>query len=138
MDRITDYLETNIKLAYKSVTFHFKRFVWFYIALFIVQTLLGVVSMSMNINSLNIKKTVQDNYRSHYVFYYMNTNQKLYLERAARYYFKSDYFFDITDVKEYGKPTESDYKCDVYVTFADDAADTISTSPFSLPFVQLA
>ena len=37
MDKLFENLETNIKLAYKSVTFHFKSFIWFYIALFIVQ-----------------------------------------------------------------------------------------------------
>ena len=90
MDKIRDYFETNFKLAYKSVTFHFKQFVWFYLALFVVQLLLGIFSTSVMINEKNAKNSIEDKYSSHYVFYYMNENQRIYLEKAASYYFKSD------------------------------------------------
>lgn len=120
MDKIRDYFETNFKLAYKSVTFHFKQFVWFYLALFVVQLLLGVFSTSVMINEKNAKNSIEDKYSSHYVFYYMNENQRIYLEKAASYYFKSEYFFDIKQIKEYGNVGDPDYKCDVYVTFTGD------------------
>ncbi len=120
MDRLQEYLENNFKLAYKSVTFHFKRFVWFYIALFVVQTLLGVICFSARINSVNMSETVSEKYNSHYVFYYMNADQRRYLERASIYYFKDDHFFDIKDIKEYGEIKDYDYKCDVYIAFAKD------------------
>ena len=118
MDRLQEYLENNFKLAYKSVTFHFKRFIWFYIALFVVQTLLGIVCFSSRVNNVNVSKITSDSHNSHYVFYYMNADQRHYLERAAIYYFKDDHFFDVKEIKEYGNIKDYDYKCDVYIAFA--------------------
>lgn len=120
MERLTEYFETNFKLAYKSVTFHFKQFIWFYISIFIVQTLLGIVTVSADINSKNMREDITDKYTSHYVFYYMNTSQKYYLKGAAKYYFKENHFFDIKEIKEYGDESDSDYKCDIYIEFAVD------------------
>ncbi len=125
MDKIQEYLENNFKLAYKSVTFHFKRFVWFYIALFVVQALLGIVSISSHINSVNTRVNIEEKYNSHYVFYYMNANQRYYLEKSAIYYFKDEHFFDIKEIKEYGDIKDYDYKCDVYIAFADEPQKSI-------------
>ena len=119
MDKLQEYIENNFKLAYKSVTFHFKRFIWFYIALFIVQSLLGIVSFSSRANAINISNSISGEHKAHYVFYYMNADQRRYLERTAKYYFKSDHFLDIKQIKEYGDIKDYDYKCDVYIAFAD-------------------
>ena len=120
MERLTEYIEINFKLAYKSVTFHFKQFIWFYIAIFIVQTLLGVTVISSDINQRNISTSVEQKYNSHMVFYYMNTNQKYYLKKASNYVFDDDYLFDIVTVKEYGEEKDRNYKCDVYIKFSAD------------------
>ena len=120
MEKITEYLETNIKLAYKTVTFHFKNFVWFYIALFVIQTLLGIVNVSMQINSVNMRESISDKYNSHYVFYSMNTNQKYFFKKAANYYFEDEYFFDIKEIKEYSDETDKKYHCDIYIKFTED------------------
>lgn len=46
MEFLTNYLKRNIKLAYKSVLFHFKQYLCFYVALFIIQFLFGIIMMS--------------------------------------------------------------------------------------------
>ncbi len=120
MEKVQEYLENNFKLAYKTVTFNFRRFAWFYIALFIVQSLLGIVCFSSRINNVNINESIKDSHNSHYVFYYMNADQRRYLERSSVYYFQDEHFFDIKDIKEYGDIKDYDYKCDVYIAFAND------------------
>ncbi len=125
MDAFFEYFERNFKLAYKSVTFHFKNYIWFYIAIFLVQTVLGIVGISMQTNSFNAKKTIEERYNSHYAFYYMNTNQVYYLKNAAKYTFKSEHLFDIKEIKEYYDETDKNYKADVYIKFAGDARDDL-------------
>ena len=120
MDKITEYFENNFKLAYKSVTFHFKRFVWFYLALFIVQTLLATVTFSARINENNTRETITDNYKSHCVFYYLNYTQRFYLEKSATYYFEEDHLFDVKEIEEYGNVKDYDYMCNVSIAFVDD------------------
>lgn len=120
MDKLFENLETNIKLAYKSVTFHFKSFIWFYIALFIVQASLGIVNISMQNQINNTREVIERNHTSHYVLYYMNTNQKYYVMDAADYKFSNDHYFDIYTINEYNKETENKHRCDIYINFLDD------------------
>lgn len=127
MDKLSEYIQNNFKLAYKSVTFHFKRFIWFYIALFIIQTMLGLISISSHINSLNIRETVSKEYSSQYVFYYMNTNQKLYLQKSARYIFKNLKLFKVDEIEDYGEVTDQNYKCNVYISFYEDPEKGLET-----------
>lgn len=127
MEKISEYIEINFKLAYKSVTFHFKQFVWFYIAIFIVQSFLGIAVISSDINQRNIENSISEKFDSDYVFYYMDTNQKYYLKKAADYVFDNDYLFDIVRIKEYGEEKSRDYKCDVYIKFSVDPEEGLKT-----------
>ncbi|MBQ6702838.1 MAG: ABC transporter permease [Clostridia bacterium] len=123
MDKFRDYIHNNFKLARKSVTFHFKKFAHFFIVIFIIQFLLSTITVSLHTNKLNAENRIKEQYDSHCVFYYMNTNQKYYLKKCATYYFESDHFIDIKSIKEYGSEEQYDYKCDVSILFAEDPAE---------------
>ena len=60
-----NYLKRNIKLAYKSVVFHFKQYLCFYVALFIIQFLFGLVVMTtVNTNHMR-KQEILEKYDYH-------------------------------------------------------------------------
>ena len=120
MDKLLEYIETNVKLAYKAVTFHFKQYIWFYITLFIVQCMFGTVLITHNTASNVTKEQLSKAYDSHYMFYYLNTDQMLYLKRSSEYVFADEYIFDITHTEIYGKETDKNCKYNIGIAFAGD------------------
>ncbi len=120
MDKLLEYIETNVKLAYKGVTFHFKQYVWFYITLFIVQCMFGTVLITHNTANNIVKEELSKTYDSHYMFYYLNTDQMLYLKNSSQYVFADEYIYDITHVETNGKETDKNCKYNIGITFAGD------------------
>ncbi len=120
MDKLFEYIETNVKLAYKGVTFHFKQYIWFYITLFIVQFMFGTILITHNTAKNVVKEQLNNSYDSHYMFYYLNTDQMLYIKKAANYVFADEYIFDITHVEMNGKETDKNCKYNIGITFVVD------------------
>ena len=120
MDKFLEYIETNVKLAYKAVTFHFKQYVWFYITLFIVQCMFGTVLITHNTANNVTKEQLNKSYDSHYMFYYLNTDQMLYLKKSSQYVFADEYIYDITHSEIIGKETDKNCKYNIGITFAGD------------------
>lgn len=74
-----NYLKRNIKLAYKSVVFHFKQYLCFYVALFIIQFLFGLIVMStVNTNHMR-KQEITEKYDYHVCIAGLNEQQYKYL-----------------------------------------------------------
>ncbi len=76
-----NYLKRNIKLAYKSVVFHFKQYLCFYVALFIIQFLFGLVVMTtVNTNHMR-KQEILEKYDYHVCVAGLTHAQYEYLEK---------------------------------------------------------
>ena len=80
MEKIIGYLKRNIKLAFKTVTFHFRQYLCFYIAVFIIEMLFGIITMSASNNLYSDKKETMDEYDYHLVLTGVNEKQFAYLE----------------------------------------------------------
>ncbi len=86
------YLKRNIKPAFKTVTFHFKEYICFYIAVMIIQILFGIIVMSASSNIKYERKTVSETYNYHISFLNMNKRQYDYLSKMGdSKYDPSDY-----------------------------------------------
>ncbi len=81
MEKIISYLKRNIKLAFKTVTFHFKEYLCFYVAVLIIQTLFGIIIMSSANNIKTEEKEVGDNYGYHLSITGLNKKQYDYMMR---------------------------------------------------------
>lgn len=75
-----NYLKKNIKLAYKSVVFHFKSYMCFYAALFIIQFLFGLIVMTtVNTNQMR-EEEITEKYDYHLCLSGLNQAQHDYLK----------------------------------------------------------
>ncbi len=81
MEKLFGYLKRNIKLAFKTVTFHFKEYLCFYIAILIIQTLFGIIIMSSSNSITTEKKEISSSYGYHIAFMNMNERQYTYFDR---------------------------------------------------------
>ncbi len=79
MEKIISYLKRNIKLAFKTVTFHFKEYLCFYIAVLIIQTLFGIILMSAANNLKTETKEIGDSYSYHISITGLNRQQRDYM-----------------------------------------------------------
>ncbi len=96
MEKLIGYLKRNIKLAFKTVTFHFRQYLCFYIAVFIIEMLFGIITMSASNNLYTDKQETTDNYNYHLVLTGVNERQYQYLEKLRDMnYDKNDYAGEI-------------------------------------------
>lgn len=84
MGKVLSYLKRNLKLAFKTVTYQFRQYLCFYIALFIVEMLFGIVVMTAN-NTAYLKKTSTDmEYDYHVSVTGLNKNQYDYMRKLDK------------------------------------------------------
>lgn len=76
---ILNYLKHNLKLALKSVTYHFKQYFCFYVAILIVETMFGIIVMSTSNNIYQYKANTMDDYDYHISLTGLTKGQKDYL-----------------------------------------------------------
>lgn len=132
MEKLIGYLKRNIKLAFKTVTFHFKEYLCFYIAIFIIEMLFGIITMSASNNLYMDEKETTDNYNYHLVITGVNSRQYEYLEKLRDIdYDENDYAGEIAPppayginkaveyVKEESRGTGSDRVYDIYYLLDD-------------------
>ena len=126
MGYIVSYLVRNIKLAFKSVRFHFSQYLCFFIALFVIQMFYGIITMASD-NNNDIEWTmVQQEYNYHIVMKDLNTDQYLYMLDDKYTVFKRDYIHDIVNVVERTDPGTNEKIYDLYIKLVGDVDDSMA------------
>ena len=126
MGSIVSYLVRNIKLAVKSVRFHFSQYLCFFIALFVIQMFYGIITMASDNNNDIEWDMVQTEYNYHIVMKDLNVDQYLYMLDDKYTVFKRDYIHDITEVVERTDPGTNEKIYDLYIKFVGDANDNMA------------
>ncbi len=81
MGKVINRLKQNLKLAFRTVTYQFRQYLCFYIALFIVEMLFGIVVMTAN-NTAYLKKTSTEmEYEYHVSITGLNESQYKYMKK---------------------------------------------------------
>lgn len=83
-ERLWEYLSRHIKIAWKSVFFNFKQYCCFFAAIFIIQLLFGMMSISSTNNNAVAKEQIQDEYDYHYALYDLTQSQYNYIKEYKR------------------------------------------------------
>ena len=103
MGKVLSYLKRNLKLAFKTVTYQFRQYLCFYIALFIVEMLFGIVVMTAN-NTAYLKKTSTDmEYDYHIVLTGLNKNQYDYMRKLDKSGYKGPSKGEIAPLQPVGE-----------------------------------
>lgn len=129
MEILTNYLKKNIKLAYKSVLFHFKQYLCFYVALFIIQFLFGIIMMS-TVSSNHLRKVeVEEKYDYHVCLVGITYPQYAAIRYNNEVVRSEDRVSDGNTV--YDVYCYFDGNCEEgYATFSDDYLQTIQGEKF--------
>ena len=125
MGTVVSYLTRNIKLAVKSVKFHFSQYMCFFIALFVIQMLYGIITMASDNNNDIEWNMVQEEYNYHIVMKDLNVDQYLYMLDDKYTVFKRDYIHDIVNTVERTDPGTNDKIYDLYIRLVGDADDSM-------------
>ena len=123
---IVSYLVRNVKLAVKSVRFHFSQYLCFFIALFVIQMLYGIITMASDNNNDIEWDMVQSEYNYHIVMKDLNIDQYLYMLDDKYTVFKRDYIHDIVEVFERTDPGTNEKIYDLYIRFAGNVKDNMA------------
>lgn len=83
------YIRDNFKIAFKSVMYNKKQYVYFFIALFLIQTFSAVIIMSASVSNSIEHKIISSEYDHHIVLYDLNSIQKTHLQNGAMNSFNS-------------------------------------------------
>jgi hypothetical protein len=112
-----EYLKRNIRLAAKSVFFHYKQYLCFFCAVFVIQLLYGIVTVAFD-NYGNIEYGhILEEYDYHLLLKDLNIEQHIFLINGAGAVYTSDKIFEIIKVVERDEPGSHDRKYDYYLRF---------------------
>lgn len=75
LERIIEYLKRSLKIAWKSIFFNFKQYIFFFIAILIVQMFYGVMTISTYNNTLVEREFVKEYYDYHVLVTNINEGQ---------------------------------------------------------------
>ncbi len=120
MDRLGTYLKKNLTLALKAVLYNFRQYAVFFIAIFLVQTLLGIITAASDNDNILEHGYVSDEYDYHVLLSDLNEQQRLTLVNDTQTVFGDEYIFDI--VRETARSEEGAYdrRYDLYISLHED------------------
>ncbi len=128
MEYITEYLKRNIKVAYKNVIFHYRQYICFFIAIFIVQLFFGIITISSD-NSNDVEYAMLElEYDYHLMLKDLNATQFVTLVNDEYTVFTSDHVHDIVRYTERKEKGAVDPRYDVYIRLVDDEDTPADTS----------
>jgi len=121
---IFSYIKRNVKIAFKSVIFHYKQYICFFIAVFVVQMFFGIITMSSDTSNDIEFKLVNEEYDYHLVLKDLNSAQYVTIVNDEYTVFKNDHVHDIVRTKQRDEPGSYDSKYDVYIYLLNDPAES--------------
>lgn len=122
LERLIEYFKRSLKIAWKSIFFNFKQYIFFFVAILIVQMFYGVMTISTDNNTLVERESVSDRYDYHLIVTNLNEDQANQVRTNAGAVFKDDIFFKVIGEKtvEY-KNFAGDKRFDMYLELTGDS-----------------
>ncbi|MFA6948328.1 MAG: FtsX-like permease family protein, partial [Eubacteriales bacterium] len=123
LESLASYLRRNVTLAVKSVMFHKRQYLSFFIALFVIQSLFGVLTIATD-NAIDMEdRMLAEEYDYDIALIDLNADQFSILYNQSNTVFISDRVYEI--VRYQNRDGEGAYnaKYDVYIRWTNDDAD---------------
>ncbi len=110
-------------MAWKSVFFNFKQYVWFFAAIFIVQMFYGLISVSASNNNTVEFEHVQDEYSYHIVMRDVEPSQYGFIHEREADVVKSErhQYFTEYRTEQYTDAATGAVTYDLYIQFREDS-----------------
>lgn len=132
MEKILDYFKNSLKIAWKSIFFNFKQYIYFFVAILIIQVFCGVMTLSMTKNNAIERESVSDAYDYHLLVSNLNEDQKVQVQTNGGAAFTNDIYFEVVKnedgtlrVSEY-KNSYGDKRYDVYLWLKGDIKESLA------------
>lgn len=94
-ERFIEYLKRSLTIAWKSIFFNFKQYVFFFIAVIIVQMFFGVMTISTDNNNLVERNSVSGEYDYHFLLTNLNEDQMIAVRTNRGAAFTNDIYFSV-------------------------------------------
>jgi hypothetical protein len=123
-ERLIEYLKRSVKIAWKSIFFNFKQYIYFFVAIIIVQMFFGVLTISTSNNKKIEEEKIRETYDYHVLVTNANQNQFTALQNnqanvtSNNYVNGQDKYYVVTDSKKYNEGENARY--DVYIKFDEN------------------
>lgn len=122
LERIVEYFKRSLKIAWKSIFFNFKQYIFFFIAILIVQMFYGVMTISTDNNTIVEKNSVAEAYNYHVLVTNLNEDQMNIVKTNGGATFTNDIYFKVLDngITEY-KNFDGDKRYDMYLELTGES-----------------
>ena len=136
MIRLIKYLYRNVKLAFKSVIFHFKQYLVFFIALLIIQTFYGIITMASDNNNDIEFNMINEEYDYHFILKDLNIDQYIFMMEDKYTVFRTDHIHDVVRTQERRTPDLEGSKYDIYIRLRGENIKEVYEKRFKLRYDQ--
>ena len=93
--RFIEYLKRSFTIAWKSIFFNFRQYIFFFVAVLIVQMFFGVMTISTDNNDKVERDSVSDAYDYHILVTNLNEDQMIAVKTNKGAAFTNDIFFKV-------------------------------------------
>ena len=131
-ERLIEYLKRSVTIAWKSIFFNFKQYIYFFIAIIIVQMFFGVLTISTSNNQKIEREKVTETYDYHILVTNANGDQRTALKtnganvQASGFVNGMDKYYSVEKETAYGSGESARY--DLYIKIVDDEANKFTLS----------
>jgi len=113
-----DSFRNHLKIAAKSVRYHYRLYLPFFAAIFVFQLFFGVLFFSAAQSEKNERALLEESYTYHTVFYQVNEGQRMFLESYAYGTDNSTIaIYDIVRIDQSPGFSAADRHYDIYLWF---------------------
>lgn len=125
LERIIEYLKRSLKIAWKSIFFNFKQYIFFFIAILIVQMFYGVMTISTYNNTLVEREFVKEYYDYHVLVTNLNEDQANMIKSNKGAIFTNDIYFKVLEDKTASYTNSNgDKRFDMYLELNGNLSDS--------------
>lgn len=97
LERLFEYLKRSLKIARKSIFFNFKQYIYFFIALLIVQMFYGIMTISAYNNRVVERDSAVSEYNYDIMLSHLNESQYLKIKNYGGSEFSGDKYYKLLE-----------------------------------------
>lgn len=117
MEKAISSLKKSIKLAFKSVFYHWKQYLCFFVSIFAVEMLLCLITISSDTNMGILSDFIEADYDYHLELKNLNDQQYYYLVNTEANSYHGSIVFETVRTAQRGSPEHDNIVHDVYYRF---------------------
>lgn len=123
MEKFFEYLKRSLTIAYKSIFFNFKQYVYFFIALLIVQMFYGIMTISAYNNKVVERDSAVSEYNYDVMLSHLNESQYLKIKNYGGSEFSGDRYYKQLEGGTFEYTDDGDKYYDVRLVFTEEDPD---------------